>query len=222
MEEPCIEVKICGIKDKRGLAAALKYEADFLGFLFVENSPRYISPENASRLAREHMEDIRPAGRKLVAVMADPSDQDLADVLSTFQPDIVQLHGNESRERVREIAGLYDIRLCKAIPVSSKKDVEKASDWIGYADMLLFDAKSPDGQHGGKGKAFDWKLMAHLDVKMPWFLSGGLTPDNVEEAVKITGAKRVDVSSGVEKNRGEKDAVLIRQFMKAAKSVKPE
>ena len=218
MEKPNIEVKICGIKDKRSLSAAIKYDADYIGFMFVEDSPRYIEPEKAKTLVEAESEDLRPAGRKLVAVMADPSDKDLADVLSNFQPDIIQLHGNETRERVREIAGVYDIRLMKALPVSNKKDVEAAKDWIGYADMLLFDAKSPDGQHGGKGKTFDWKLLDHLDIKMPWFLSGGLTIDNVAEAIEITGAKRVDVSSGVEKERGEKDVVMMRQFIKTAKS----
>lgn len=217
MNTPPVKVKICGIRDAESLLAATDNGADYIGFIFVKNSPRYISPQNALELIREHSERIRPAGRKIVAVMVDPDDQELADVLSVLSPDIVQLHGNESPQRVRDIAGVYDIRLMKALPVSNAKDIAKAQDYVGYADMLLFDAKAEDGQSGGTGKSFDWQLLADQRITLPWFLSGGLDAENVQDAIRITGAKRVDVSSGVESERGVKDPERIAAFLKAAK-----
>ena len=213
-----VEVKICGLKDKYGLSAAINHGADYIGFVFVPESPRAISVEDAAQLAHEFGQQLRPEGRKVVAVMVNPNDKELAEVLSKVHPDILQLHGNETPERVREIAGIYDIRIMKALPIANKADVEHAKDYVGYADMLLFDAKAAKGEiSGGLGKVFDWKLLSHLDIKMPWFLSGGLNAENLREAIEATGAKRVDVSSGVEKERGEKDAALIRKFLNVAK-----
>ena len=212
-----VEVKICGIRDKEHLKAAIDAGADYIGFIFVKHSARYISPQDAAALVNELSHEIRPAGRRIVAVLADPTDQELADVLTVLSPDIVQLHGNESRERIREIAGLYDIHLMKALPVSNATDIEKAQSYVGYADMLLFDAKAADGSSGGTGQSFDWHLLEGTKITLPWFLSGGLNADNVAEAIRITGAKKVDVSSGVESRRGQKDAELIKQFIQAVK-----
>lgn len=217
MSVPPVKVKICGIRDADNLLAATDNGADYIGFIFVKNSPRYITPQAAAELIRDHSEHIRPQGRKIVAVMVDPDDQELADVLSVLSPDIVQLHGNESPQRVRDIAGVYDIRLMKALQVSNADDVAKAQDYVGYADMLLFDAKAENGQNGGTGKSFDWHLLADARITLPWFLSGGLDAENVQDAIRITGAKRIDVSSGVESERGIKDPERIAAFLQAAK-----
>lgn len=216
-DRPSVEVKICGIRDEVNLRAALEAGADYIGFIFVAGSPRYVSPENAAELLKSHARDIRPAGRKIVAVMADPSDQELADVLKLVGPDIIQLHGEETPERVRAIAGVYDIRLMKALPVATAEDVARAQDYVGYADMLLFDARVSDGPNGGTGQTFDWTLLQGERITLPWFLSGGLNARNVMDAVRITGAKRVDVSSGVESARGQKDPDLIRDFIRTVK-----
>lgn len=218
--QPPIEVKICGIRDEESLKAALEGGADYIGFVFVQASPRYISPENAADLLRKYAQDIRPAGCKIVAVMADPSDKELADVLTVISPDIVQLHGEETRERVREIAGIYDIRLMKALPVAAQKDLAKAQDFVGYADRLLFDTKIEGGLGGGTGKSFDWHILQGQRITLPWFLSGGLNAENVLDAIRISGAKRVDVSSGVESSRGQKDPDLIRAFLRTVKPAK--
>lgn len=217
---PCL-VKICGIKDAENLHTALEAGADYIGFVFVPGSPRFIRPADAAVLTRSAAGIIRPAGRKMVAVLSDPTDQDLAEVLATFSPDIIQLHGHETPERVRDIAGIYDLRIMKAIPVATREDTEAAKEYIGYADMLLFDAKVPGGPNGGTGQSFDWTLMRSMHLNIPWFLSGGLNPQNVREAIRISKATRVDVSSGVESSRGQKDPTLIRAFIQAAKPSQP-
>ncbi|MBM3617920.1 MAG: phosphoribosylanthranilate isomerase [Alphaproteobacteria bacterium] len=216
------KVKICGIKDAENLKAALDADADYIGFVFVKGSPRFITPEDAWQLANQFSASIRPEGRKLVAVLANPTDQELADVLSAFSPDIIQLHGSETPERVREIASVYDIVMMKAVPVASRDDIEYAKEFIGYADMLLFDAKAEAPQTenmltGGHGKSFDWTLMRSMHINIPWFLSGGLNAENVQEALRTAHATMVDVSSGVESSRGQKDPERIRAFIAAAK-----
>lgn len=219
MAASTVEVKICGIREETHLKAAIDAGADYLGFVFVSGTARHITPQDAAAITTKYAQDIRPQGRKIVAVMADPSDQDLANVLSVLSPDIIQLHGDESRERVREIGGLYDIRIMKALAVSSRADVEAAQSYVGYADMLLFDAKAATGPNGGTGKTFDWNLLQDNKVTLPWFLSGGLDARNVLEAISITGAKKVDVSSGVESSRGQKDSALISEFVKTVRSL---
>jgi phosphoribosylanthranilate isomerase len=216
-----VEVKICGIRDEAHLKIALDAGADYIGFIFVKHSPRYITPQAAAEMVSDLSQEIRPAGRKVVAVLADPDDQELADVLTVLSPDIVQLHGNEPRERIRDIAGLYDIRLMKALAVASADDIEAAQSYVGYADMLLFDTKTADGSSGGTGQTFDWQLLQNAKITLPWFLSGGLNAENVAEAIRITGAKRVDVSSGVESSRAQKDEKLIKQFLQQTKTLSP-
>ncbi|MCH2547248.1 MAG: phosphoribosylanthranilate isomerase [Alphaproteobacteria bacterium] len=217
MTENPVQVKICGIREKQHLEAAIKAGADYIGFIFVEDSCRAVTPQHAASLVDDLSHYIRPEGRKIVAVMADPTDKELADVLSVLSPDILQLHGSESRERVREIGNLYDIRIMKALAVCSPADIAAAKDYVGYADMLLFDARAADGTTGGTGTHFDWTLLTDQKIRLPWFLSGGLNASNILEAISITGAKMVDVSSGVERSRGQKDSQLIQDFVALVK-----
>jgi len=210
-------VKICGLRDEAGLQAAINAGADYLGFVFVPNTPRYIAPHDARDLIHDKLERIRPEGRKIVAVMSDPSDRELAEILRVFAPDSIQLHGNETPERVREIGGLFEQRLWKAIGVAGQEDIDCANHYRGYADRLVLDTKTVGGQTGGTGQVFDWSIIKNNEISIPWILSGGLTPQNVREAIMQTKAKTVDVSSGVEREKGVKDTNLIHEFIKNAK-----
>lgn len=216
---PPRKVKICGITEPETLKAALEAGANYIGFIFVPDSVRYISPHRAASLIREHSTYIRPNGVRTVAVMVDPSDDEIAEVVSVMTPDYLQFHGSESPERLLDVARVYDIRLIKALPIAEESDLAEAERYIRAADALLFDAKSPDGIHGGKGVSFDWTLLRDFHTKKKWFLSGGLTPENVQDAIRITNARYLDVSSGVESSRGVKDAEKIRAFLAHAKSI---
>jgi phosphoribosylanthranilate isomerase len=206
-------VKICGLKTEAALEAALDGGADFVGLVFFPPSPRNIAPEAAAPLA------ARARGRaKIVALLVDPDDALIERVIGAVSPDLLQLHGEETPERVRAIRQRFGKDVMKAIKVKSAEDVAEASRYHGAADLLLFDARPPAGadRPGGHGMTFDWRILQ--DAAHPYMLSGGLTPDNVAEAIRSTGARMVDVSSGVERVPGEKDAGLIRRFLAAAKA----
>jgi phosphoribosylanthranilate isomerase len=206
-------VKICGLKTEAALEAALDGGADFVGLVFFPPSPRNIAPEAAAPLA------ARARGRaKIVALLVDPDDALIERVIGAVSPDLLQLHGEETPERVRAIRQRFGKDVLKAIKVKSAEDVAEASRYHGAADLLLFDARPPAGadRPGGHGMTFDWRILQ--DAAHPYMLSGGLTPDNVAEAIRSTGARMVDVSSGVERVPGEKDAGLIRRFLAAAKA----
>jgi phosphoribosylanthranilate isomerase len=206
-------VKICGLKTEAALEAALDGGADFVGLVFFPPSPRNIAPEAAAPLA------ARARGRaKIVALLVDPGDALIERVIGAVSPDLLQLHGEETPERVRAIRQRFGKDVLKAIKVKSAEDVAEASRYHGAADLLLFDARPPPGadRPGGHGMTFDWRILQ--DAAHPYMLSGGLTPDNVAEAIRSTGARMVDVSSGVERVPGEKDAGLIRRFLAAAKA----
>jgi phosphoribosylanthranilate isomerase len=211
------EVKICGLRSEPALDAALAGGADYVGFVFYPRSPRNIEPAAARALA------ARARGRsKIVALLVDPDDALLDTVMTTVAPDIVQLHGAETPERVTEIGRRFGKPVMKAVAVASPDDVVGALEYSGHADRILFDAKPLPGETlpGGNGIAFDWRALAGLEGRVDFMLAGGLTPDNVEEAIRLTGARAVDVSSGVESRPGEKDPELIRRFIQAAKTVK--
>jgi phosphoribosylanthranilate isomerase len=204
-------VKICGLKTADAIDAALDAGADMLGFVFFRPSPRHLDGETARRLGAA----VRGAAK--VALSVDATDVELADMVEALKPDVLQLHGSESPERLRAIKARFGIPLMKAIPVSTAADVGAAAAFVGIADHLLFDARAPKDatRPGGLGQSFDWMLLK--DAPTPFMLSGGLDPTNVAAALRVTRAAAVDVSSGVERAPGEKDLDKIRAFVRAAR-----
>lgn len=215
-------VKICGITDEDALKAALDGGADYVGFVFFAKSPRNLELSKAKALRAVMPRD---GACKAVALLVDPDDDLIAAVISAVDPDVIQLHGHESVERVNEVRARFKKPILKAIPVASAADVEHGLAYLKpalAADLLLFDAK-PDPNAalpGGNGLAFDWHILEGVPARIPFALAGGLTPDNVAEAIARTRAAVVDVSSGVESAPGRKDPGLIRRFLRAAKGAK--
>lgn len=207
------QVKICGLRDADNVDAAIRAGAQYLGFVFFPKSPRAVTPEQAGAL----VQDI-PAGTARVGLFVNPDDAQLTGTLTHAPLDIIQLHGQESPERVAQVKDLTGLPVMKAIGVSGPQDLGALIDYGLVADMLLVDAKAPKDADlpGGNGIAFDWRLLVGRKWLRPWLLAGGLTPDNVAEAIRLTGARAVDVSSGVESQPGVKDPALIRSFIKAA------
>ncbi|CAM3077233.1 phosphoribosylanthranilate isomerase [Paracoccus nototheniae] len=209
------EVKICGLREAAHVAAAVDAGARYLGFVFYHKSPRAVTGAEAASLSAD-----LPLGVARVGLFVDPSDDLLHDVLSVMPLDIVQLHGHETPDRVTEVKALTGLPVMKAVGISGPDDLSQLTDYGLVADMLLVDAKPPKdaGLPGGNGLAFDWRLLVGRRWLRPWMLAGGLTPDNVAEAVRLTGAAVVDVSSGVESGPGVKDSVRIAAFIAAAKA----
>ena len=211
-----VKVKICGVKSEAAIAAALDGGADYVGFVFYPPSPRSLSPADAARLAAA----VRGKA-KIVALFVDPVEDLLAEVMAALDPDLIQLHGKETPERVAEIGKRWGRPVMKAVSIATRADADSALQFAGVADLLLFDAKAPPelktALPGGNGISFDWRILDGIKGKVPFVLSGGLNPDNVAEAIRLTGAQIVDVSSGVEVKPGEKDPALIRRFLSAAK-----
>lgn len=196
------------------MRAALSGGASHLGFMFFPASPRDISPEAAAELARQARGKAR-----IVAVVVDPDD-DLIDRLTRIlAPDDIQLHGRESPARLKDLASRTDAGLIKVLSVSDASDIDRARDYESVAHGLMFDAKTPASadRPGGAGAAFDWTLLSGRRFERPWFLAGGLDPWNVGEAIKLSGAPMVDVSSGVERGAGLKDPALIEAFLAAVR-----
>lgn len=211
------KVKICGLKTDAALEAALAGGADFVGLVFFPPSPRNLIPAAAAPLA------ARARGRaRIVALMVDPDDGLIDSVLSSADPDLVQLHGEEAPERVRDIRRRWGKPVMKAVKVETADDADRALRYAGIADLILFDARPPADSvlPGGNGAPFDWRALLQVRDRVPFMLSGGLTPDNVAEAIRVSGATMVDVSSGVESEPGVKDPELIRRFLRAAKGEK--
>jgi len=208
-----VKVKICGVRTPAILDAAASAGADYVGLVFFAKSPRNLSLEEASSLA-----DAARGRVGTAAVLVDPDDALIDAVASTVRPDLLQLHGSESPSRVAAIKARTSLSVTKAIPVAEAADVASASAYAGIADQILFDARAlPDVVlPGGNGVAFDWSMLAAAQA--PFALSGGLNAGNVAEAVRLTGAELVDVSSGVETAPGVKDEKRIRQFIEVARS----
>ena len=211
-------VKICGLSTPETVTASVDAGADYLGFNFFPRSPRYVTTETAASLAR-----LVPDHVLNVALTVDADNATLDAIVAALKPDILQFHGAETPERLIELKSRYGLTVMKAIAISGPEDLEKVPLYHDSADLLLFDAKPPKSMEnalpGGNGLVFDWSLLAGQKPDTPWMLSGGLTVENVREAIEITGAEAVDVSSGVETGPGQKDPALIEKFIRAAKSV---
>lgn len=213
-----IESKICGVSERASVAAAARGGAQWIGLVFYPPSPRAVTVEQAAALAREV-----PAGIGRVGLFVDPDDALLAQVLAAVPLDLLQLHGSEQPRRVAEIRGRWGLPVMKAIKVAQAEDLEAAEAYAAVADRLLFDAKAPKSMAGalpgGNALSFDWKLLSGRRWPRPWMLSGGLKAENLREAVAITGAGAVDVSSGIESAPGVKDPARIEAFLDLARSL---
>lgn len=209
-----VRAKICGLSEPDGVRAAVEAGTAFVGFVFYPPSPRAIQPERAAELAA-----LVPASVGKVGLFVDADDDDIDAVLAQAPLDMLQLHGAESPERVAELRARTGLRVMKAVPVAAPADVERATAYYAVADWLMFDAKPPkdmtDALPGGNALAFDWLLLKGWDFPLPWMLAGGLDADNVAEAVRLSGTRFVDTSSGVEDKPGVKNPDRIRAFLKA-------
>jgi phosphoribosylanthranilate isomerase len=211
-----IEVKICGLTSAEGVATAARHGARFVGFVFYPPSPRHLTADEAARLAV-----LVPAGITKVGLFVDPDDDLLAASLAKVPLDLLQLHGKESPERVLQVKQRFGKPVMKSIAVAAESDLATAPRYYGSADRLLFDAKPPKDAlaPGGNGLVFDWELLGGRRWPLPWMLSGGLTADNLGEAVRTTHAIAVDVSSGVERAPGVKDPDKIMAFLARARAL---
>lgn len=213
-----LEIKICGLSTPETLDAALGAGADMVGMVFFPPSLRHVSLSTASALA------TRARGRaRIVALTVDADDAALADIVAAIHPDMLQLHGKESPERVAAIRARFELPVMKAVGIATAADLAALAAYEGVADRLLLDAKPPKDAvlPGGNGVPFDWNLLAGLDLSIPYMLSGGLDPENVRNAVQRLHPFGVDVSSGVERAPGVKDIARIVAFIREARAADP-
>lgn len=210
-----LTVKICGVSDLAALDAALEAGADMVGFVFFEPSPRHVDFATGERLGAR----VGDRARK-VALTVDTDDATLATIIETLNPDLLQLHGRETPERVSVVRSRFGLPVIKALPISGADDLASIAAFDAVADHLLFDARAPAGtdRPGGHGQAFDWRLLRGLKTRRPWLLAGGLHSGNVAGALAATRAPGVDVSSGVEAGPGRKDPEKIRRFVADARA----
>ncbi|MGE6785087.1 phosphoribosylanthranilate isomerase [Ensifer adhaerens] len=208
------QVKICGLKTAEAAERAAALGASHVGFIFFPKSPRNIEPDDAGRIA----EKIRGQA-KIVAVTVNADNDELDEIVSALNPDILQLHGGESAERLLTVKAMYGLPVMKAFSVREASDLEKIDAFVGIADRFLFDAKAPVGSDlpGGNGVSFDWKLLDALDGSVDYMLSGGLNAENIGEAMAQTCARAIDISSGVESAPGVKDLKLMESFFNAVR-----
>lgn len=212
-----LDIKICGLKTDGAMAAALACGASHVGFIFFAKSPRYVEPAEAGRL--------REAARgkaMAVAVAVDAGDTFLDEIVAKMQPDMLQLHGAETPERVAEMKARYGLPVMKALPLSEAADLERIKPFVGIADRFLFDAKPPKGSElpGGNGVVYDWRILAGLDAGVDYMLSGGLNAGNIGDALRLANPPGIDISSGVESAPGVKDPALIEQFFRAVRAAR--
>lgn len=212
-----LDIKICGLKTPETLTAALDGGASHVGFIFFAKSPRYVEPETAG--------ELREAARgraRAVAVTVDADDAFLGRIVTAMRPDMLQLHGKETPERVAEVRARYGLPVMKAFSVSEAGDLDRIGPYLGIADRLLFDAKPPKGSElpGGNGVSFDWTLLARLDRKIDYLLSGGLNAGNIGAALRLADPPGIDISSGVESAPGIKDIGLIEAFFRAVEAAR--
>ena len=207
-------VKICGLTRPEDVEAAIRYGASFLGFIVEAKSARRLSVVQAARVSLP-----AKSSAKTVAVTVNANDELIEAIITQMQPDYIQLHGDESVDRVAEIARKFSVKTVKAIPISTPADMITAEQYAGVADFILYDAKPPKGEtvRGGHGLSFDWNILTTSPLPKTWALAGGLNPENAAEALRRTNAPILDVSSGVERSAGLKDAAKIKAFMEAVK-----
>jgi phosphoribosylanthranilate isomerase len=208
-------VKICGLSTRKTLDAALQAGADMVGFVFFPPSPRHLGLERARELGAQ------AKGRAVkVALTVDADDATLGNIVDALRPDILQLHGNETVARLRDIKRAFGLPVMKVISVQTSADLAAIPGYAAVADRILFDARAPKEatRPGGLGAVFDWHVLENLDLKLPFMVSGGLTSENVAQAVRVTRAGGVDVSSGVERALGVKDVEMIGAFVRAARA----
>lgn len=213
-----VQAKICGLNDPISVKAAVDGQADYIGMVFFEKSPRSVTPLQAAELAINIPKTV-----KIVGLFVDPDDQLIQTVLSAVRLDLIQLHGNEDVARVLEIKKIFNTPVMKAVKIAEMADIEDANSYVNAADMLLFDAKAPKSMEnalpGGNGLVFDWRMLTNVTPSLPWMLAGGLDATNVEQAVSISGAPCVDTSSGVEVKPGLKDPAAITRFLEAVRQI---
>lgn len=210
-----LDIKICGLKTKEALAAALGNGASHVGFIFFPKSPRYIVPAEAGQLRKAAI------GRaKAVAVTVDADDATLDGIVAAMSPDMLQLHGDETPERVLAVKTRYGLPVMKAFSIRDAADLVAIEPYRGIADRFLFDAKPPKGAElpGGNGVPFDWRVLAPLDPGIGYMLSGGLSAQNIGEALRLVSPAGIDISSGVESAPGVKDVALIEAFFRAVRA----
>ncbi len=209
-----MNIKICGVKTIEVAQAAIEGGATHIGFIFFRRSPRNITPAKAAEIASHIKNKI-----KTVVVTVNADDELLNEITSLFSPDYIQLHGSETPERAREIKRKFGLKIIKAISVREQKDIFAADEFKDIADHILFDAK-PNADSklpGGNAISFDWKILSRFKPEYEYILSGGLTSENVKTAIKLTGTRFVDVSSGVESSPGNKDISMVKSFIESAK-----
>ena len=208
-------IKICGVTKPQDIETLNSLKVELVGFNFYKPSPRCLTMERAAQLAAQ----CRPEMDR-VALLVDPSDDDIDHALGMVSPHRLQLHGAESPDRVAEIKRRSHCAIIKALPIAAAADFETAKAYENCADWFLFDAKPPqDGMPGGNGEAFDWTVLKAYDLRQPYLLAGGLTSENVAEALAVSGASMVDIASGVETAPGEKDAAMMTNFVTAVRGV---
>ncbi|MBG6163196.1 phosphoribosylanthranilate isomerase [Labrenzia sp. EL_195] len=210
-----IQVKICGLSTEETMEAALDAGADMVGLMFFPKSPRHVSLSKACKLA-----DMARGKAEIVAVTVNMDPDGLSRIRELVNPDMIQFHGSEAPEALAAAKVMQGTKVMKALSVGEREDLERARYYSIVADWILFDAKPPKDSElpGGNGVSYDWTLLKDLDLEKPFLLSGGLDPANVGDAIRQSGVKAVDVSSGVEGDKGVKDSERIRAFVAAAKS----
>lgn len=208
-------VKLCGFTEKTSIEIAIVEQCNFLGFIFYPKSPRFITPKNAAQIS-----SLVPKEIAKVAVVVNPDFQFLEEILAEFKPDFVQFHGDETVQFLQNFSQKFpQIKIIKAFRIAEKSDLEQVKDFEDLVDFFLFDSKV-ENKFGGSGQKFNWQILQDFSSKKDFFLSGGINSDNLEEAVKSSGTKMLDISSGIETAPGKKSAALISQIMRKVKDLK--